>query len=202
MLAERLSEDSLPCPGVGLELSIVTSEAARFAPSDAPAFELHLEHAGARFDDGAGRAGDPDLVAHFAMTRERGVALFGPSADQVISPIDRFRLLRVLADDLAWAVDQELGGYAVLNACRALRFARQGTLCSKPQGGSWAVANGIGDRALVEAALRRQAGSDELVDLAAAIHSWNWLARSSSLRRVGEAGSQGACTICWRTSSA
>ena len=113
--------------------------------------------------------GDPDLVAHFAMTRQRGVVLFGPPAAQVLSPIDRSRLLLVLADDLAWALEQELGGYAVLNACRALRFAREGTLCSKPEGGAWAVANVVGDRALVEAALRRQAGSDETVDLAAAI---------------------------------
>ena len=154
VLAERLSEIALPCPGVGLELSIVTSLAAR-AASDAPAFELHLATPGARVVDGVGHPGDPDLVAHFAMARERGVVLFGPPADQVISPIDRSRLLLVFADDLVWALEQELGGYAVLNACRALRFAREGTLCSKPEGGAWAVANGIGDRALVEAALRR-----------------------------------------------
>ncbi len=166
-LAESLSESSLPCPGVGLELSIVTSLAAR-TPSDVPAFELHLATQGERVVDGDGLPGDPDLVAHFAMTRVRGVALFGPPPDQVLSPIDRSRLLRVLADDLTWALEQGLGGYAVLNACRALRFAREGTLCSKPEGGAWAVANGVGDRASIEAALRRQAGSDEIVDLAAA----------------------------------
>jgi hypothetical protein len=168
MLAESLSESSLPCPGVGLELSIVTSLAAR-TTSDAPAFELHLATQEAHVVDGENRPGDPDLVAHFAMARERGVVLFGPPVDQVISPIDRSRLLLALADDLAWALEQELGGYAVLNACRALRLAREGTFCSKPEGGAWAVANGVGDRASIEAALRRQAGSDEAVDLAAAI---------------------------------
>ena len=103
VLAESLSERSLPCPGVALELSIVTSLAARTA-SDAPAFELHLATQGARVVDGEDLPGDPDLVAHFAMARERGVVLFGPPADQVISPIDRSRLLLVLADDLAWAL--------------------------------------------------------------------------------------------------
>jgi streptomycin 3"-adenylyltransferase len=182
-LAESLSESSLPCPGVGLELSIVTSEAAR-TPSDAPAFELHLATQEARAVDGVDQAGDPDLVAHFAMTRERGVVLFGPPVDQVISPIDRSRLLRVLADDLTWALERKLGGYAVLNACRALRFVREGTLCSKPEGGAWALANGVGDRASIEAALRRQSGSDEVVDLAAATPFVEW-ARDELLAEAG-----------------
>jgi streptomycin 3"-adenylyltransferase len=167
VLAESLSESSLHGPGVGLELSIVTSVAAR-TPSDAPAFELHLTTQEGRVVDGEDLSGDPDLVAHFAMARDRGVVLFGPPADQVFSPIDRSRLLRVLAEDLTWALEHELGGYAVLNACRALRFAREGTLSSKPEGGVWAVANGVGDRASIEAALGRQAGSDEIVDPAAA----------------------------------
>jgi predicted nucleotidyltransferase len=183
VLAERLSESSLPCPGVGLELSIVTSLAAR-TPSDAPAFELHLSTAEDRVVDGEELPGDPDLVAHFAMTRERGVVLFGPPADQVLSPIDRSRLLRVLADDLTWALEQGLGGYAVLNAARALLFVREGTLCSKPEGGAWALANGVGDRASIEAALRRQAGSDEVVDLAA-VTPFVGLAREELLGAAG-----------------
>jgi predicted nucleotidyltransferase len=166
-VAEALSEAALPCPGVGLELSIVTLDVAR-STSDSPAFELHVNTQGNGAVDGAGHAGDPDLLAHFAMARARGVALLGPPAQEVIAPVDRSLLLRSLADDLAWAIDRGLGGYAVLNACRAVRLARDGVLCSKPEGGTWALHERIGDPELIEAALRRQAGADEEIAVEAA----------------------------------
>src|SRR5919201_5048322 len=40
-LATSLAETALRCPGVGLELSVVTAASAR-TQSDAPAFELHI----------------------------------------------------------------------------------------------------------------------------------------------------------------
>src|SRR5438093_12022741 len=81
-VAEELSEVALRCPGVGLEMSIVTLESAQ-TPSDSPAFELHLNTQGHRVVNGDGHAGDPDLVAHFAMARTRGVALLGPPVKDV-----------------------------------------------------------------------------------------------------------------------
>jgi predicted nucleotidyltransferase len=164
-LADALS--ALPCPGVGLELSVVTVESVR-TPSDAPAFELHMNTPGNRLVDGGSGPGDPDLVAHFAMARARGVTMLGLPATDLIAPIDRSRLLRTLADDLAWAVEQGMGGYAVLNACRALRYAREGVLCSKIEGGEWATEQGVADPELVASALRRQAGVDEDVEEGAA----------------------------------
>jgi hypothetical protein len=166
-LAAALAETSLPCPGVGLELSVVTAISAR-TPSNAPAFELHIATQEGRVVDGSDHAGDPDLVAHFALTRARGVSLFGPPPSEVFAPVDRARLLRSLADDLDWAVHQGLSSYAVLNACRALRFMRNSGLCSKLEGGAWAIEEGVGDPRLIEAALRRQCGNDERVDVDAA----------------------------------
>lgn len=164
-LAELLSEPDLACPGVGLELSVVTLEAAR-TPSDAPSFELHLATEEGRVAD---RGTDPDLVAHLATARTFGRSLLGPPPEEVIAPVDRDRLLRSLADDLAWAIQRSLPGYAVLNACRSLRFAREGALCSKPGGAKWALREGIADPALIRAALRRQLGADEEVEQAAAL---------------------------------
>jgi hypothetical protein len=167
-VASELSEAALPCPGVGLEVSIVTLDSAR-SSSDRPAFELHMDTQentvdhGARHP-GARHPGDPDLIAHFAMARVRGVALMGPPAEEVIAPVARTSLLRSMADDLEWGIERRMTGYAVLNACRALRFAREGTLCSKPEGGEWAMREGLVDADLVRAALRRQAGSDEEVE--------------------------------------
>lgn len=162
-VAAELSEAALPGPGVGLEMSIVTLDSTR-TPSDRPAFELHVGTQENTVHDGAGHPGDPDLIAHFAMARARGVALKGPPPEEVIAPVARASLLRTLADDLEWGIDHRVGGYAVLNACRALRFARDGTLSSKPEGGEWALGEGIADANLVRSALRRQAGSDEEVD--------------------------------------
>jgi Aminoglycoside adenylyltransferase, C-terminal domain len=162
-LADRLSSSTLPCPGVGLEMSLVTSLSAR-TPSDAPAFELHIDTAEEKVVDGLGHPGDPDLVAHFAMARTRGWTLLGPSPAEIFAPVARSRLLRCLADDLAWGLEHRLAAYTVLNACRALRFATEGGLYSKLEGGEWALDEGIGEKSLIVVALRRQRGADESVD--------------------------------------
>jgi streptomycin 3"-adenylyltransferase len=161
-IADAVSESALPCPGLGLEMSIVTTRSAR-APSDAPAFELHVNTQGDRVVDGDTEDGDPDLVAHYAMTRARGIRLYGPEQAEVIAPVERARLLKSFAHDLAWALDgRRVGPYAVLNACRGLCYARTGELGSKPEGGAWAIAAGEVDPALVAAALSRQHGGDDI----------------------------------------
>jgi streptomycin 3"-adenylyltransferase len=166
-LAEALSEASLPCPGVGLEMSVVTGAEAR-TPSDPPKFELHIATEEGRVVDGAGRPGNQDLVAELAMARARGIALVGPPPRDVIAPVNRAALLHAMADDLRWAVETERASYAVLNACRSLRFVREGTLCSKTEGGEWAIQAGLGDPDLIGTALDRQHGGDPLADPASA----------------------------------
>jgi Domain of unknown function (DUF4111) len=113
-------------------------------------------------------------VAHFAMARAGGVAILGPPPTELISAIDRSRLFRSLAADLAWSVEVQAGTYSVLNACRALRFKREGVLCTKLEGGEWAIEQGVADGDLLASALRRQCGADEVVDGrgAAALASW------------------------------
>jgi hypothetical protein len=165
-IASSLTITALPCPGVGLELTVVEAGSMRRVV-DAPGFELHLDlHGGhhERVVDGTEQDGDPDLIALFAMARERGIALFGPLPHGVFPPIERSRLLRTFVEDLDWGLKHGHIGYAVLNACRALRYAREGVLSSKPEGGVWAIDRSIGDRMTIDAALRRQAGSDEDVD--------------------------------------
>lgn len=98
------------------------------------------------------------------MTRARGVVLVGPTPQDVIAPVDRAALLHAMADDLRWAVETERASYAVLNACRCLRFVREGTLSSKTEGGEWAIRAGLGDPDLIGAALDRQHGAVRLVD--------------------------------------
>jgi hypothetical protein len=158
-VAAALSEERLPGPAGGLELSVITRQAAAH-PTAEPAFELHLTTApqDAKVVDGHGRGGDPDLVLHLAVCRAAGRLLgagqppaevFGPVADDLISA--------QLAAELRWGADHAPAEYAVLNACRAWRFAVDGALVSKVDGGQWALGRIHGpDRELVKIALDKQ----------------------------------------------
>ncbi|WP_195849184.1 aminoglycoside adenylyltransferase domain-containing protein [Arsenicicoccus cauae] len=81
--------------------------------------------------------GDPDLLLHLAVVRAAGIALHGPAPAELVGAIDRDEVLAQLVDELRWGVDNADEGYAVLNACRALRFAETGELVSKVDGAEW-----------------------------------------------------------------
>jgi streptomycin 3"-adenylyltransferase len=59
-------------------------------------------------------------------------------------------------DELRWAARNASASYAVLNACRALCYSLEGRICSKSQGGEWALARDIKPQ-LVTAALTARA---------------------------------------------
>ena len=164
-LAARLQEESLPCPAVGLELSLVTRASAA-APDARPAFELHVTTApeDRKVVDGHGHPGELDLVLHYAVCRRLDPDVF--------AEVPRPLVLNQLADELAWAAEHNPTEYAVLNACRAWRYAVDGELVSKVDGGRWAEARlDDPELALVQAALARQTGSDSAapIDADAAI---------------------------------
>lgn len=157
--AGALGQQQLPCPARGLELSMVTAQAARHVTA-APAFELHMTTApdDAKVIDGHGRAGDADLVLHFAVCRSTGRLLGpGPPAAEVFGPVPDGLVRTQLAAELRWGAGHAPGEYAVLNACRAWRFATDGALVSKVDGGRWAIPRVRGpDRELIRVALDRQ----------------------------------------------
>jgi hypothetical protein len=158
-VAGALSEARLPCPAQGLEMSIVTLDAAQH-PTAEPVFELHLTTAAAdsKVVDGHQHGGDPDLVLHFAVCRSAG-RLIGPGLDpaDVFAPVADDLVLTQLADELRWGAANAPGEYAVLNACRAWRFAADRVLVSKVDGGQWVLGRVTGaDRALISTALDRQ----------------------------------------------
>ena len=161
-IAARLAHDALPCPAIGLELSVVTRAGAA-APSARPAFELHVTTAAQdrKVVDGHGHPGDLDLVLHFAVCHALGYAPF--------TEVPAALVLAQVSDELTWAMDHVPDEYAVLNACRALRYATDGALVSKVAGGEWASDRVTGhDRDLVRAALALQTESDPTVALEAA----------------------------------
>lgn len=155
-VVEALRHESLPVPARGLEL-VLYSEAAVRVPTVEAAFELNL-------NTGAGMAlradFEPDpLERHWfpidrAILAEHGVALHGPPAGEVFAPLPRELLLPVVRESLEWHLRRGVTGCddTVLNACRALRYFREGTWSSKREGGAWALEL-VDDRALVEDAL-------------------------------------------------
>lgn len=69
-----------------LELSVVTSSAAG-GPKHPWPFVLHVNSADNRSQLGSIN-GDPDLIAHYPVVREAGIALIGPKPKDVIGATD------------------------------------------------------------------------------------------------------------------
>jgi streptomycin 3"-adenylyltransferase len=142
-----------------LELSVVAASDAS-QPSPPWPYHLHVNSGESRFGLGAGR-GDPDLIAHYAVTRAAGIPIYGPSAETVIGPIPRGELVDYLRGELQWGVDAADQRYAVLNACRAVAYAQSGQLLSKLDGGRWWLRQ-LGADPLVEEALTAQRDGRDL----------------------------------------
>lgn len=155
-LGAALLAVAYPCPGTGLELSVIT--AATAADLGDCGFEVHVGPP----DEvviGAGHPGDDDLILYAEVCRRSGLAAVGPAPASVFGAVPRPRLVTAMQAELEWGVSSAPFEYAVLNACRALRFAADGTLRSKVAGGEWYLAGYPHDE-VVRAALARQCGDD------------------------------------------
>lgn len=155
-IVASLRHESLPCPARGLELVVYRLATTR-SGSAARDFELNL-------NTGSQMALRVDLEpasgpSHWfpidrSILAQAGVAIAGPPAGEIFAPIDRAVLLPVLAESIAWhRRNPGSRGDDVLNACRALRFAREGLWSSKTEAGRWAIEGGVFPAGMVLAAL-------------------------------------------------
>lgn len=147
------------CPGVGIEASAVSATAALHPSAPWP----FLVHVTTGTDDkvvvGADRRGDPDLILHYAVTRAAGVPIDGPPATLAVGEVDRHVVLRQIRDELRWAATNASAPYAVLNACRALRYQTHGVICSKTDAGIWALEHNIEPSVVAPAVEARRTSS-------------------------------------------
>ncbi|HEY5173075.1 MAG TPA: aminoglycoside adenylyltransferase domain-containing protein [Acidimicrobiia bacterium] len=139
------------CPGTGLEASVVAAGAASKPVAPWP-YVVHVTTNPRKVAWGMPGRGDADLILHYAVAREYGCAAYGPAPRTVFGAIPEPVVVRRLVEELRWAVDHSGAAYAILNACRALRYRHERTFCSKTDGGTWAIARGI-QPALVQRAL-------------------------------------------------
>jgi hypothetical protein len=149
---------SVTCsPGRGLECSVVTAgQAARPAPPWPFVLHAGLSQGEPVLVRGDARAGDADLLMHYAACRAAGITLAGAPPATVIGSVDRAVILDYLAGELDWGLANAPESYAVLNACRAIVYLNEARLVSKVAGGLAALRRGIAPPGLVRRALDQQ----------------------------------------------
>lgn len=94
---------------------------------------------------------DPDLAAHFVITKKYGVSLSGESAQNTFPDVPPENYLDSIAKDAEWSYNNIMAGgdegecrvptYGVLNFCRVLAFIDDQQITSKRSGGEWALAH-------------------------------------------------------------
>lgn len=141
-LVDAVRHDHLPCPARGLELvgyprSFASAGEAGagfvFEVNDGPAMTLRAHLAPEERDA-------DDLfwyVIDRSITRAHGVALYGSPAAQVFAAPRDADVLDALRSSVRW--HRRSGGdrNAVLNTCRALRWAEDRVWVSKTDAGEW-----------------------------------------------------------------
>jgi Domain of unknown function (DUF4111) len=166
-IVDALRHESLPCPARGLEFVLYAKRTVT-APSRHAGFELNLNSGPAMplhvsFDP----RDEPRhwFVLDRAITSERGQALVGPPASRLFAAIPRAWALEALAESVRWHRENVADAQenAVLNACRAWRYAKDGTWSSKREAAEWALSR-VPDPGLLEGAVARRHGRnpDEL----------------------------------------
>jgi hypothetical protein len=155
-IAAALRHESLPCPARGLEFVLYPESTVR-RPSAGAAFELNLNtgrEMAFTLETDPSEAPRHWYVIDRSILREHGRRLFGPPARELFAAIPRDVLLGALSESLRWhqTHGEARADDAVLNACRAWRFAADGVWSSKHDAGLWAGAR-LDDAALVSQAL-------------------------------------------------
>lgn len=145
-LAREISHDRLPCPAAGLDFILADFACASSAP-EIPTFEFSIS-TGEKWKTEIEYGGIYDeLLLDFAICRKYGQTLYGSAPAEVFAAVADERLEEILRNIIEWhrthifhPFHDPLGHYAVLNACRAWRFAEEKVLCSKSAGGEWLLA--------------------------------------------------------------
>lgn len=147
-LLETLLQLEAFAPAKGFEMSVVLA-ADCSAPEHPIPYSLHYSnaHRTACQQDMAGyiarmKGADPDLAAHFTVTRAVGKAVQGKPVDEVFGEVPREAYLDSIRADVAEAEEDVAANpvYVILNLCRVLAALREGAVLSKAQGGAWGLA--------------------------------------------------------------
>jgi len=128
-----------------IEMSIVLQESMQTFAYPTP-FELHYssywyeQHKIGKVDYSK-QDYDDDLAAHFVITKNRGICLFGRPIEEVFPEIPEAIYGQSLLSDANFIYERSEKNpvYTVLNLCRILAFFEDGKITSKKEGGEWAL---------------------------------------------------------------
>ncbi len=165
LIAAILALDA-DCPPKGIEMSVVLARDCRAFTHPTP-YVLHYSNSYRdryRVDLAATCAAvhgtDPDLAAHFTVTRAVGIPLCGAPIEAVFAPVPRSAYLDSVLADIESA-EQDIAAnpvYVILNLCRTLAYLQDGRVRSKAQGGEWGITASADDADLIRAALTAYRG--------------------------------------------
>jgi hypothetical protein len=151
-----LRHEAIPCPARGLELVVYRLQTTRSPAADRD-FELNLNSGPGmdpRTDYHSGSVASHWFPVDRSILAQAGIPILGPPAAEVFAAIDPVTLTPILIESIAWHKRNRGGAAdAVLNSCRALRYAREGIWSSKPEAGLWAIDAGAMPADIVSAAL-------------------------------------------------
>jgi streptomycin 3"-adenylyltransferase len=161
-IVAALSNDVLPCPAAALDLSVFGEREVRH-PTASPSYELGLTTGpkwGVQADYGGS---EQELALDLAICRRHGQSLQGPEPAKLIGPIPESWILDSLRTVVDWhrshihhPLHDPLGHFAILNACRALRYFEESIFSSKLEAGRW-MSSHARSQPVVERALAIQA---------------------------------------------
>ncbi len=180
LLAEKFLEIYGLCvPGNGVEMHIIERKYAGSAFEYPTPFEFHfgtkeqIEYFGKKPNK---VQFDYDLAGHLKMLKDRGVCIMGVPINEVFLDISETvffdsikkdceesheSIMEKTPDDDCW-----VPSYAVLNHCRTLFYMQTGEVCSKIEGGVWALENISAEfKPVIEAALEDKEKPDIQVQI-------------------------------------
>lgn len=86
---------------------------------------------------------DPDLAAHFVITKNRGIVLYGKAISEVFVEIPIEAYLDSIKRDIMGSEAEVITNpiYILLNLCRVLAYVQDRLVLSKKEGGEWGLKN-------------------------------------------------------------
>jgi hypothetical protein len=141
-LAAACSHSALRCPARQLEMVVISAEEAR-QPTAAPRWELNLNTGPGRTDHvGLDVAAEPShwFVLDLAIAHERGVALLGPAAPEVVGMPLAADVKAAQSEAVSWYARNDMPAETVAAACRAWHWLATGAFAAKRPAVRWALA--------------------------------------------------------------
>lgn len=136
-------------PAKGIEMSLIRSEYCKNFVYPTP-FDLHFSNMHLNWYKNNPtkyiekmNGTDHDLAAHFVITKNRGIVLYGKPINDVFGEIPSEAYLDSIKSDIIGSQDQVIDNsiYIILNLCRVLAYVQDGLVLSKKEGGEWGIKN-------------------------------------------------------------